>query len=395
MPGFTRDRLTWTAYVVLGWFAYLQAAPGLVVPHLRSELELSYSTGGLFVTAFAAGSTVAGTLSGRLERSLGRRNLLWAAATVLGLGTVGLAAGGTAGLTLGAVLVMGLGGGLVLATIQAVLSDHHGDLRSVALTEVNVAASCGYLLLVAMLSLAAQLGAGWRVVLVGSLVIPVVMWWQSRSQPIEDPAPVHDAGGRRLPSAFWVVAAIVACATAVEWSVTAWGATFVQETTRVSADAAVALMGVYFGGFLLGRVLGSRLARRMEPARLLGWALGLTAVGFAIVWTSTEPLQAGPGLVLLGAGIGNLFPMVVSAAVAVAPDQAGQVSGRVVVASAGAIVLAPVTVGALADATSLRAALMVVPVLLAISAAGLVLLRHVTRRAVSGQRLGDQSDLLG
>ena len=43
---FRRDRLTWIAYVVLAWFAYLQAAPGLVIGYLRDELGLSYSTAG-------------------------------------------------------------------------------------------------------------------------------------------------------------------------------------------------------------------------------------------------------------------------------------------------------------------------------------------------------------
>ena len=63
---FRRDRLTWIAYVLLAWFAYLQAAPGLVIGHLRRELDLSYSTGGLHVAAFAAGSVVAGVVSARL-----------------------------------------------------------------------------------------------------------------------------------------------------------------------------------------------------------------------------------------------------------------------------------------------------------------------------------------
>ena len=56
MSGFRRDRLTWVAYALLAWFAYLQAAPGLVVAHLRDELHLSYSAGGLVVAAFATGS---------------------------------------------------------------------------------------------------------------------------------------------------------------------------------------------------------------------------------------------------------------------------------------------------------------------------------------------------
>ena len=56
MPEFRRDRMTWVAYAMLAWFAYLQASPGLVVPHLRDELHMSYSSGGLHVAAFAGGS---------------------------------------------------------------------------------------------------------------------------------------------------------------------------------------------------------------------------------------------------------------------------------------------------------------------------------------------------
>jgi predicted MFS family arabinose efflux permease len=83
-PGteFRRDRLTWVAYGLLAWFAYLQAAPGLVIAHLRDELGMSYSTGGLHVAVFAAGSMVAGVICARLGRALGRRVLFWSAAAL-------------------------------------------------------------------------------------------------------------------------------------------------------------------------------------------------------------------------------------------------------------------------------------------------------------------------
>src|SRR5689334_20382759 len=116
--GFRRDRLTWTAYAMLAWFAYLQAAPGLVIAHLRDELDLSYSAGGLHVAAFAAGSLLAGLLSARLERALGRRVLFWWSAALLGAGTLALTAARVVELTASSVLVMGVGGGLLLATIQ-------------------------------------------------------------------------------------------------------------------------------------------------------------------------------------------------------------------------------------------------------------------------------------
>jgi MFS family permease len=372
---FRRDRLTWVAYVVLAWFAYLQAAPGLVIVHLRDELDLSYATGGLHVAAFAAGSMVAGVISPRLERALGRRTLFWSAAAIMGAGAIGLTAGRIAAMTVGSVLVMGVGGGLLLATGQAALADHHGELRTVALAEENLAASIAYVVLIGVLSLTAALHAGWRVALLASLVVPALAWCSNRHLAIDAPPPSPLAQGR-LPGLFWIAAAMLFCTTAAEWCVTAWGATFVEDAAGVSTDTAVALMAGYFGGVVAGRTLGSRLARRHDPARLLVLALAVAAAGFTVLWPSMGPAQALVGLSLLGLGLGNLFPMGVSVTVAIAPDRAVLASGRAVAMSSFAVVLAPLTVGTLADATSLKAALWVVPVMLVLAALSLTLVRR-------------------
>ena len=379
-PDFPRDRLTWTAYVMLAWFAYLQAAPGLVIGHLRDELDLSYSTGGLHVAAFAGGSMIAGLISSSLERALGRRGLFWSAAALMGAGTIALTAGRIAEVTVGSALVMGVGGGLLLATIQATLADHHGERRAVALAEANVAAGIAYAVLIGVLSLTAALHAGWRVALLASLAVPVLAWWSNRRLAIDAPPPSQMAQGR-LPSVFWIAAAMLFCMAAAEWCVTAWGASFVEDAADVSTDAAVALMAGYFCGVVVGRTLGSRLVRRHDPAKLLALALAMTAVGFAILWPSKSPAQALIGLSLLGIGLGNLFPLGMSVTVALAPGRAVLASGRAVVVTSFAVLLAPLTVGTLADATSLTAALGVVPVVLALAAAGLTLVRREQSRA--------------
>jgi fucose permease len=139
-------------------------------------------------------------------------------------------------------------------------------------------------------------------------------------------------------------------------------------------------MAGYFGGVVAGRALGSRLARRHDPARLLALALGVATVGFAVLWPSNAPVQALVGLTLLGVGLGNLFPMGISLAVALVPERAVLASGRAVVMTSFAVLLAPLTVGALADATSLTAALGVVPVALALAATALTLVRAAAAR---------------
>ena len=371
--------MTWVAYAMLAWFAYLQASPGLVVPHLRDELHMSYSSGGLHVAAFAAGSLVAGLASARAERAAGRRALFWLSALAMASGAILLAAGRTEAVTLAAMLVMGIGGGLLLVTIQALLADRHGANRTIALTEANVAASVAYVLLIGALALAAATHAGWRAALLAVLALPLLAFAASRSEPLEAPPPPPKDHGT-LPPAFWIAAAMLFCSTGAEWCVTGWGASFVKDAADVSTDTAVTLMGGYFAGVLAGRLTGSILARRHAAHRLLAGALVLTAVGFAILWPATGPATALAGLIVLGLGLGNLFPLGLSVTVGLAPDHAQLASGRAVLVTSAAVLLAPLTVGALADATSISAALAVVPAALALAAVGLT---AVTRTALA------------
>ncbi|MDH2415762.1 MFS transporter [Nocardioides sp. CER19] len=389
--GFRRDRLTWVAYVLLAWFAFLQATPGLVIPHLRDELHMSYAVGGLHVAAFAAGSTLAGVVSARVETRIGRRRLLWSAAGCMAAGAVGLTVGRVAAATVGSVLVMGVGGGLLLATVQALLADHHGERRAVALTEANVAAAVAYVVLTGALSLAALIGAGWRAAVLASLLVPTVAWWRDRRLAVEAPAPPEKAAGR-LPVVVWLATAMLFCTTAAEWCVTSWGSSFVETAADVSSDTAVSLMSAYFAGFVLGRTLGSALTRRHLPPRLLAGALVLAAVGFAVLWPARSPVQAVVGLLLVGTGIGNLFPLGLAVTVGLVPGRSALASGRAVVATALAGLLAPLTVGTLADTTSLTAALAVVPAALALAAVALALVAVASRRARSAEEVSPQAD---
>jgi hypothetical protein len=70
-------------------------------------------------------------------------------------------------------------------------------------------------------------------------------------------------------------------------------------------------------------------------------------------------------------------------AVALAPGRSAAASGRAVMMSSFAVLLAPVTVGTLADATSLRAALGVVPIMLVLAAGGLALVHRARARVGS------------
>jgi hypothetical protein len=79
-------------------------------------------------------------------------------------------------------------------------------------------------------------------------------------------------------------------------------------------------------------------------------------------------------------GRGNLFPMGMAVTVALAPGRAVLASGRAMATTSFTVLLAPLTVGTLADATSLTV-VPVVPVVLVLAATGLVLVRRGRARA--------------
>ena len=244
--------------MLLAWFAYLQAAPGLVIAHLRDELGLSYSAGGLHVAAFAAGSMVAGVVAARLERALGRRALLWSAAALLGAGAVGL----TAGRVVEAHRRLGAGHG---RRRRAAARHDPGRARRPPPRAPHRGAGRGQRggrrrLRGAHRRAVAHRGAARRLAdrPAGLARRPAARLGEQPAAGVRAPPPAGAARGR-LGGVFWIAAAMLFCTTAAEWCVTAWGATFVH-------DAAARLhrrRRLAHGRLLRGR--GGR-ARPRQPA---------------------------------------------------------------------------------------------------------------------------------
>ena len=70
---FARDLFTWLAYLMLGYYAYLQASLGPLMPFLSTELSLNYTISGLHFSAYALGMTLAGLSGERAAQRWGRR----------------------------------------------------------------------------------------------------------------------------------------------------------------------------------------------------------------------------------------------------------------------------------------------------------------------------------
>jgi fucose permease len=382
---FRRDRATLLADVLLGCFAYLQAALGPLVPLLRADLRVSYTVAGLHLSAFAAGSLAGGLAAERAVSAKGRRWTLWAGSLGMAAGALGLAAGRSPLVTVASCLVMGTTGGVVVVVVQSSLADRHGRWRAVALTEANVVASVGASLVPLCLGLGQASGLGWQVAISGMAAVLAATWLANRRVQLTEPAsPARTGRDRgRLPGACRAWLVVLFLAVALEFSVGFTASAWLRER-GLPTDLAVAAAATLYVPMLTGRVVGSRLVRTRQPERLLLGAFALAGTGVSILWLAPGVLPRLAGLALVGFGIANAFPLSLSAVLATVPGQADRASARSVVTGAVAVMVVPLLLGRAADRLGLAVALGTIPALAVVALVSTVVARRLADSRTGG-----------
>lgn len=395
---FQRDRYTWLAYGMLGYFAYLQAALGPAIPFLRAELALNYTLSGLHFSAFAFGMMLSGLATDGLAARYGRARCFWGGALGMGLMAFLLALSRRIELTLLASAWMGLFGMALVIMVQATLSEKHGHWRGRALTEANIAAGITAGAAPLLVGLGAGTAFGWRGALALALALCLLVYFGARRWRIRIPMPAaacmeHDlakshsrARGSRLPRRFWLVWLVLVCVVAMEWCVIYWAAVYLEESVGLARPVAASALSVLFLGGILARFAGSQLTRFYRSERLLGGALLISAGAFPLFWLGGSAYINLLGLFLLGLGLFNLFPFALVLASEVGQETPDLASARISFANGLAIFLVPQLLGALADAQGLTRAYGIVVVLLALSLLCFMLAGRVNRRAGAAQR---------
>ncbi|HLE29752.1 MAG TPA: MFS transporter [Anaerolineales bacterium] len=368
---FVRDGLTWLAYAMLAYVAYVQSTLGPLMPFLRDELELNYTRGGFLPAALALGIIACGLTSDRIARRWGRRSALWGGGAGVAASAVGLALSGQFLLTLLAALSLGFCSSLALIMIQAILSDQHGERRAIAFTEANVGASLSSTLAPLCIGGFQRAGVGWRSALYLAVLVLALAAARFRLQVVPDAqaGSLSAAGGRRagLPLSFWLYWVVVCLVVSIEMCLIVWGADFLENVVGLSKVNAAMTIGVFLAAMVIGRWAGSRLTRVWPSTTLLLMALGIALVGFPVFWLSRLAALNILGLFVAGLGVANLYPLTLSIAVGLAPEQANTASAKISLGVGTALLTAPLLLGWLADRLSLQNAYGLVAVLLVIA----------------------------
>jgi predicted MFS family arabinose efflux permease len=379
-----RDGRTWLTYGQLGVYGWFLYGFGPALTLLRDEEGFSRTVAGLHGTALAVGALVGALTVAGLVGRVGRVAAIWVGLAVLCVGILVLTSLTALPATLGGAFLCSFGGSYVVTCTSTVLAAVHGPRGPAAITEANaVAAGVGAVSPLAV-GIAVALGS-WRAALLVLLPVVAVLAVLSRSVPVPaDRGPRRgDPPGRGFGRHYWVSWAVVTAGIGVEFCLALWAADHLRQRTSLTAAEATAAVTAFVGGMCIGRVVGGRLALRFAVDRLLYCALALNAAGFLLFWLSADPVAAVTGLLGCGLGVALYFPLGLSRVIAASGGQPDRAMARVGIGAALASGAGPFGLGALADATSIHTAMLVVPGLLVVAAIGIRLApARTTVRAV-------------
>jgi MFS family permease len=378
-PGMTyrRDAFTWTTFGALFAFGYLLALLGPALPYIRSVERISYIVAALHQVAFATGGGLAGALSARGRPPFARRTVI----------AVGLAGGGLAALAIGygdmplitipGAMLMGLLATLALIRLWASLADAHGSWRAVAMTEGEVAVSMAGVMTPLLIGALATGPATWRLAFaIATATVALAVIGVLRA---DFPAPRIRPREQHRHTWIQPTLVVILAIVALEFALSFWLSSYLNEDFGLSPHTAVSLVSILYASNLSGRLLASRLARTHPQERLLFAALGVVLAGLPCLLAARTIGVALPGIVLAGAGIGALFPLTSSLHVQASQHTADSALGEILTVAAFGQLGGPFLAGAIAQASSLRAGLFVLPVFTLLAAAGLT--AHRRRRS--------------
>jgi MFS family permease len=345
-----------TAYAVQGlcFAGLLTQVPALQRRFAFTDGELS-----LVLLAVPVVAGIGSVLAGLLAPRLGSAAVLRAGGPLVCASIVGAGAVGSRGGLYAVLVAVGLGLGLVDASMnmqgvavqrrygRPLLASLHGvwsvggiaGALATALTARLGWSTLASLTAVGALGLVASLAAG-----------PLLL------RPAEESAPADDVAVVIPWRPLVAVGVAMMLAFIADSAASNWSAVYLSR--QLHATPAVAPLGLaaYQTCMVLGRAFADRLARRYGPVRSVAFGASVGAAGLALVAVADRAVLGVAGFALLGLGMCVVVPQSFSAAGRLDPTGSGVAVARVNLFNYAGFVVGAALVGVLAEGGGLRLA---------------------------------------
>lgn len=352
-------------------------------PAVRDALDVSTGSMGLVLFGLSIGSMAGVLVSGGLVRKHGGRPVIAAGAGLLVAGLLVIAGGAAlevSGGVFGGLALFGAGMGLAEVAFNIEGAAVERTLERPVLPVLHGCFSLGTVVgaLLGMGLTAVRFPVGWHLAAVAVAVAAAGVWTvravpagTGREDAESGGGVAAGGGGLRAQLAVWsdrrlvLIGLIVLAMAFAEGSANDWLPLLMVDGHGTSATAGSLTFMLFAVAMTTGRFAGGPLLVRYGPAAVVRASALVAAVGVALVVFSSSALLAGAAVVLWGLGASLGFPVTVSAAGE--GEGVRDASARVAaVSTAGyaAFLVGPPSLGFLADHVGLRAAMIVVLVLL-------------------------------
>lgn len=163
--------------------------------------------------------------------------------------------------------------------------------------------------------------------------------------------------------ALWAFGVVAFCAALAEHATGDWSAIYLVQDLNTSAAFAALGYSAFSLAMTIGRLLGDFLSSKHTPAFIIRTG-GLTAaIGFLMAVSCRNPIVSLVGFGAVGLGVANIFPMIYRVAGNYPGIQAGVgIAGVATIGYLG-FLIGPPMIGFLAEALSLRMALLIIGLL--------------------------------
>lgn len=359
-------RLQASAWAGIFVFGIVMAILGAILPSLFDRIGFgAAAAGNLFLTMNFA-MLVTTVFFGPLVDRFGFKSLLAVSALLVALAFFLLSRASSYGLLLAAAVVLGLGGGALNGGTNALTSDlHEGEERGSALNILGIFFGFGALTVPFLIGTLRQALGLERILLLatGLALAPFAVYAVLRFPQAKQAQgfPLKEAASIARQPLLWLTAFILFFQSGNEFTVGGWISTYLGRTFGFTPGAAALVLAGYWAAVMAGRLVSSRLVRRVGNARLILGSAVLALIAAALTAFAPSGAAAAAGVVALGLGFAAIYPTTL----AVVGGRFAAFSGTAfsVVIATGLLggMLAPWLAGKIAEASSLRRGL-VIPV---------------------------------
>ncbi|MFF5809012.1 MFS transporter [Streptomyces sp. NPDC012746] len=343
---------------VVATFALVGVVNGILaarLPGLAAKLGLDTGDVGLVILSWGIAATLTMQCMRWIVAALGNRLLLRVGTPLVTVAVGLIALSSSFPLLLAAAAGFGVASGIAEAMMNA-----QGSLveRRAARPLMNgfhagwsAGAVAGGLLAVLLAALDVPYTASVLGVAAVAFPLALAVGWTYLDEPAEEEETTQRGS---LPGIVYLIGAVAFMALLLEGLVADWsGLLLVRDLHTTEAVAAIAYP-VYELATFSGRLFGDRLRLRFGSRPLLAAAGTTTALGVLLVVLAPSAVWAIAGFALTGLAVCIVVPMCMSLAGAVAPGRSDAAIAQVSAIGYAGLLVGPVLIGFVAEATSLR-----------------------------------------